>query len=515
MTRNYGSLNRRSGGSPWQWILIGIVMGFACSAVVILGGLATGIVTVDGQGAANLPTQTPFLITQIITATPEPITPTATATEAPLEVIEPTATTAEVPVEPTTVTVTEEAEPITVSPVSGSTATVSFSVQQTPMNAGINPQPTTAGLGDTTTSLAQNQTIDVNTLLVNSASSVVRIDGGTFSMGTTIGELNNAVAECQQGYGGAQGACLLAYGEDSMPQHNVTISPFSIETTEVSYQQYINFLNSLGPGSHYNACLGQPCAVTRNESETSNLIFDNINYSVLDVIINNPMANVTWYGAQAYCEAIGRRLPTEAEWELAARGINGNIYPWGNTWDPNNAITNRSPIGTEGVLMSVNSLDSGRTSTGLYNMAGSVAEWVQDWFDPTYYSSAAASGTDPQGPASGQSKVHRGGSWDAVPFFARSVHRRDYAPGQGLASVGFRCVQDANTGSETGLVPNQQPLGANIVSTEAFVPPVGTPDPASLGIIPGVDDSNDNAAPTLPPAPTQLPAVDGPLDPGT
>jgi hypothetical protein len=76
-------------------------------------------------------------------------------------------------------------------------------------------------------------------------------------------------------------------------------------------------------------------------------------------------------------------------------------------------------------------------------MAGNVAEWVNDWYDPTYYSTAAATGTDPGGPAAGSQKVIRGGSWDSKPFFARSVHRQSLSPQAATNGTGFRCAANA------------------------------------------------------------------------
>src|SRR5262249_49919542 len=179
---------------------------------------------------------------------------------------------------------------------------------------------------------------------------------GNFLMGTTPSEVAQAVNDCTNRDGAN---CTAAMDQDAAPQHQVAISPFQMERTEVSYQQYLAFLNSgpgMGPGSHRNGCFGQPCLLTSNESDTSNVTFDSANYTVNDVINNFPVANVTWYGAKAYCEAIGRRLPTEAEWERAARGDDPNgderIYPWGNNWDTSLAKTNRpkdSPAGAVAV----------------------------------------------------------------------------------------------------------------------------------------------------------------------
>src|SRR5699024_7067603 len=132
------------------------------------------------------------------------------------------------------------------------------------------------------------------------------VTGGEFNMGTTPAEAAIAVRDCTERDGGA---CLESWAGDSFPQHLVTVSPFRIESTEVSYEQYLAFLNWMGPGSHANGCEGQPCLATRSESETSSVTFDSANYAVPSVINNMPVVEVTWYGAKAYCEALGRRLP--------------------------------------------------------------------------------------------------------------------------------------------------------------------------------------------------------------
>ncbi|PJF33776.1 MAG: hypothetical protein CUN57_01270, partial [Phototrophicales bacterium] len=158
----------------------------------------------------------------------------------------------------------------------------------------------------------------------------VSIPGGTFTMGTTPSEVVQAVEECTTR---DAGACVAAYGEDSYPAHPVTLNPFLMETTEVTFAQYVTFLNVKGPNSHLNGCAGFPCIETRNENPDAVVTFDSANYSIVETLAEHPVYGVTWYGAREYCEAIGRRLPTEAEWERAARGDDGRIYPWGNTWD--------------------------------------------------------------------------------------------------------------------------------------------------------------------------------------
>lgn len=485
MSRNYGSLGRRSGSTAWQWIIIGAILGFGCSVVLVLGALAFGVLNVDGMNVANLPTQTPF----IITATPAPVTPTNTA--------EATPQTEEVLlVEPPTATPTLDPTLLTPEPTITPTTP--------PMN-GFGTTPETSGAAST--DVVRNTSGSVAggdarfADVAARASGLVSIDGGTFEMGTSAAEIARAVQECVQGYGGDPGACTVAMGEDSLPAHQVTVSPFMIEETEVSYDQFLTFLNTMGPGSHRNGCFGQPCAQTTSDSETSNIQFlDSVNYTVNIAITNYPVTNVTWYGAQAYCQAIGRRLPTEAEWERAARGPSNTIYPWGNDWNGANAATRRNENGQQTEAQPVNAYTQGAViwpAGSVLNMAGNVAEWVYDWYDVNYYDSPSAAGPDPQGPANGSAKVNRGGSWDTMPFFARNVHRREQNPTLPTADIGFRCVADS-----TGSTGSDAPLGSEPL-------PVTTVDPAALGVNSGGanEESINNSQPTLRPSSTPQPVV--------
>lgn len=493
MSRNYGSLGRRSGNAAWQWVVIGLILGFACSATLFLGSLAAGIIAVDGQGAAFGPTNTPF----IITATPAP----ATETPLPTEVIITPTTEPEVIIEAPSPTPTIDPTQLTPLP------TATPEVTQAPLDTAAQPNAQTNAQTGVQTNVMSAQTSDgPPDILLRLASALLPVNGAEYNMGTTPAEAALAVRDCVDRDGGA---CQEAWAGDSFPQHLVQISPFQIETTEVSYEQYVAFLNWMGPGSHANGCDGQPCLATRSESETSAVSFDSANYSVPSVINRMPVVEVTWYGAKTYCETLDRRLPTEAEWELAAKGVNGTVYPWGDTWDPARARTSRSLAeGETAGAVAVDSFPLGAsTYTGALNMSGNVAEWVSDWYDDGYYFTADASSPDPVGPPLGDEKVVRGGSWPDVPFFARTVHRQSQRPGDPTAWIGFRCAADNETTPRTNpgsaADPNL-PIGAAPL-TQPTQPAV---DPATLGqqIAPPGGDEGDlgNSAPTLAPRPTRI-----------
>ena len=131
---------------------------------------------------------------------------------------------------------------------------------------------------------------------------------------------------------------------------------------------------------------------------------------------NDPRVCVTWYEAEAYAKWRGGRLPTESEWEYAARGPDSSIYPWGNEWDPAKANVTELDQLTE-----VGSYPDGVSWVGALDMAGNAMEWVSDWMGFSYYTAEPA--TDPYGPQDGQQKIEKGGWWGSTPFVARSAYR--------------------------------------------------------------------------------------------
>lgn len=260
---------------------------------------------------------------------------------------------------------------------------------------------------------------------------MVLIPGGEFSMGTSDRDFKWLTGTCKD--------CAANDFADEMPQHSVTLGPFYLDIHEVTRGRYQAFVKATGA----------PMPASPGGSL--------------------PVTGVTWEQAKAYCEWTGKRLPTEAEWEKAARGTDGRLFPWGGIWDKavNNSASRWGGFdifsakqqsiwwkqegeamfmkgGPAAVLLPVGSLPSGTSPYGIYDMAGSVWEWVADWYDAHYYLSGQAE--NPKGPSSGQYKVIRGGAWDSRAIEVRVTHRNGVPPNSRTENIGFRCAQDPSAG---------------------------------------------------------------------
>jgi len=484
--------NRRRRGGAWQWTIIGLLIGFGCAVVALLAGLMLGLVqfSTDGSAIASLPSQTPF----VITTTPDPnAVASVSETQTPFVII--------VTSTPDTSLISTLEEGSVQFPVAS--PTLMPEPTSAPTTASDQPAPTITpgGVGDLS---APTLTGGAVPSLISIASQLVPVESGQFQMGTIPAEIAEAVRQCiDQG-----GACETSYGDDSRPDHIVSLDAFLIERTEVTYSQYIAFLNYLKTQGrdHTNGCgttTPQRCIDTARENNLSYISVDPASYDItLDFVAETPAVFVTWYGADAYCRALGRRLPTEAEWERAARGISNSLYPWGNDFIAVNANTTGSET-PAGAPLGVTEFLSGASTFGALNMAGNVAEWTGDWYGATYYSQAG-NNQNPTGPISGINRVVRGGSFADRPFFARSVQRTDRAPDQRLPFIGFRCASNEASTSLDGAAltsPNATTTTGSGASSPLTAPPflvTGTVDAALLGAI--TTPVGEGASPTMPPA---------------
>lgn len=201
-------------------------------------------------------------------------------------------------------------------------------------------------------------------------------------------------------------------GSDENPRHSVYLDAYYIGRREITVKQYMKFIKASG-------------RKVRGRREKKSGSGDEL----------LPVAGVDWNDADAYCRWAGGRLPTEAEWEKAARGGTGTKYSFGDdesglggyAWYDVNSNGRARPVG-------------GRKPNqyGLYDMAGNVWEWVADWYADDYYKNSPAK--DPKGPDSGSLRVRRGGAWGFSAYYLRAANRNWFFPDDRISSGGFRCV---------------------------------------------------------------------------
>lgn len=376
----------------WLIVLVGLVV---LIAILIVGGVAllftlqpsgllaslTGGETGQPATASPTVTRTPLGANGFPTRTPTlsvGVTELATGTQAPAS--QPT---------PTVVLATATPPP-TFIPVPTSVPTI---------NAPTLPP-----------SLAQN-----GSAFTQAGIPMVVVPGGTFPMGSDAAP--------------AEG-----------PVHNVNLPAFYIDTTEVT-------------NASWAACVAAGACHLPGSTDD----FVHNPYYGVDSFNNDPVIFTSWYNADSYCQWRGARLPTEAEWEMAARWNAGaktvSVYPWGNDWNPANAnacdascllnvgFKDTTFDDNQPQMSPVNAFPADLSPSGALDMAGNVAEWVSDWYSPTYYSVSPAD--NPFGPAAGVEKVVRGGSWSLDKNWARGSARSHFGPLTQAAGVGFRCALSA------------------------------------------------------------------------
>ena len=241
--------------------------------------------------------------------------------------------------------------------------------------------------------------------------------------------------------------------EAEHPLHQVYLDAYWIDQTEVTNGMYSMFVNETGYITEVEKKGDSDIYLNNGWQSVSGADWQHPHgpESSLNGLENHPVVHVTWNDANAYCMWAGRRLPTEAEWEKAARGIWGGTYPWGqdlpsgdlvNFADANTNFDQSDPTTNDGYSETapVGSYPQGASPFGVYDMAGNVFEWVADWYATDNYQVYS----NPQGPSTGEFKIWRGGSWNSGSNPLRSAYRawNNSAPESNI--LGFRCALSGN-----------------------------------------------------------------------
>ncbi len=217
-------------------------------------------------------------------------------------------------------------------------------------------------------------------------------------------------------------------GADEKPAHRVYLDAFWVDVYEVTNVLYKKCVDG-------GVC--QPPAIFSSAKRP--FYFGNSQFD------NYPVTYISWNDAKTYCEWVSKRLPTEAEWEKAARGTDARVYPWGNQWDGSKANVEQRV----GDTTLAGSYPAGASPYGALDMTGNVWEWVTDWYDSHYYEDSPS--RNPPGPPSGQYRTLRGGGWADDQYYSRATDRYNftyptfrfdfYYPTFRYNFVGFRCAQ--------------------------------------------------------------------------
>ena len=282
------------------------------------------------------------------------------------------------------------------------------------------------------------------TIVSKDGAEMVLVPAGEFVMGTAPDD----IARLLRRHPKANGAIL----KDEIPKHRVFLEAFYIDKYEVTNARFQQFVQTTGyrtqaeregggkirtgaktwaqvPDATWRAPRGQGSSIAGLEA--------------------HPVVQVSWHDAKAYCTWAGKRLPTEAEWEKAARGTDGRLYPWSNELDGTRAnfcdrhcpFEWKDASADDGYRSTapVGSYEGGKSPYGAYDMAGNVWEWVADWYDAKYYQRSPA--RNPSGPTSGTQVVLRGGSWLYTASDFRTTERAGVPPERRNENIGLRCVQ--------------------------------------------------------------------------
>lgn len=215
---------------------------------------------------------------------------------------------------------------------------------------------------------------------------------------------------------------------DEMPRHQISLASFAIDIHAVTNEQFVRFLEVMGgekDSNHNDIIRLRDSRIKRSGGKLS----------IESGYAKHPVVGVTWYGSVAYAKWVGKRLPTEAEWEIAARGGSENVlYPTGDDIEKTQA--NFFSSDTTAVM------SYAPNGCGLYDVAGNVYEWCHDWYGYNYYEVSIQEPDNPQGPLQGVYRVLRGGCWKSLKEDLRCSRRHRNNPGTVNGTYGFRCATD-------------------------------------------------------------------------
>ncbi len=221
-------------------------------------------------------------------------------------------------------------------------------------------------------------------------------------------------------------------GRDEVPRHTVVLPSFAIDIHPVTNEQFVRFLEALGGEKDHN----NSDIIRLRESRIKRF---GGKLQIESGYAKHPVVGVTWYGAEAYAKWVGKRLPTEAEWEVSAcANIEDNTYPTGKNIERTQAnffSSDTTPV-----------MSYAPNNFGLYDMAGNVYEWCSDWYDYHYYNVSVQEPHNPKGPHQGVYRVLRGGCWKSLKEDLRCAHRHRNNPGTMNGTYGFRCAADVKGG---------------------------------------------------------------------
>jgi formylglycine-generating enzyme required for sulfatase activity len=375
-------------------LLFGSWLGFS-----LLQDLATTGAPLSTSTLDELATQVADAIYAVKTQTATMWTPTLTADVSATVEAHLTETALAVSATPTTTTMSSTVTPSSLLPSATSSAT-STSTATPPLSSTISifiP-----------TNVEPNWTPVVEEV---HGISFTYVPAGCFMMGSTEEQLDAVLEMCVADLG--TGECDRGWFENEQPTHEVCLSAFWISQTEVTNDQF-------------RACVDAgECESPINQTYFS------------EYYPRRPVVWIDWYRAEAYAQWVGGSLPTEAQWEYAARGPAGYVYPWGDE-DPTCELADT--YGCKFSLPQVGSYEDGASWVGALDMAGSVWEWVADWYSEDYYVTLASGTLDPAGPGSGTSRVLRGGSFANFQWYARATLRHKDDPDDSDHRRGFRVV---------------------------------------------------------------------------